>query len=143
MASIAQAGADARTPASVWAGRILTGLVALFLLADSGMKLAVPEMMAANTPPGMGWPLDSGTLRMLGLLLLIPTLLYLWPRTALLGAIIITGYLGGAIATHARIADPLFSHTLFGLYLGLTVWGGLWLRSPALRSLLPLTRERT
>jgi hypothetical protein len=141
MASIAQSENGPRTPASVWAGRVLTGLVALFLLADSLMKLAMPEMMAANTPPNMGWPLDSGTLRMLGVLLLVPTLLYLWPRTAVLGAILITGYLGGAIATHARIADPLFSHTLFGLYLGLMVWGGLWLRSPVLRSVLPITRN--
>jgi len=142
MASIAQTAADARTPVSVWVGRVLTGLVAAFLLADSGMKLAVPEMMAANTPPNMGWPLDSGTLRMLGVLLLMPTLLYLWPRTALLGAILITGYLGGAIATHARIGDPLFSHTLFGLYLALMVWGGLWLRSPALRNLLPFVQAK-
>jgi hypothetical protein len=141
MASIAQSENGPRTPVSVWAGRVLTGLVALFLLADSLMKLAMPEMMAANTPPNMGWPLDSGTLRMLGVLLLVPTLLYLWPRTAVLGAILITGYLGGAIATHARIADPLFSHTLFGLYLGLMVWGGLWLRSPVLRSVLPITRN--
>ena len=132
----------APTPASVWGGRILSGRVALFLLADSGMKLAMPEMMAANTPPNMGWPLDSGTLRGLGLLLLIPTLLYLWPRTALLGAILITGYLGGAIATHARIADPLSSHTLFGFYLALMVWGGLWLRSPALRALLPFVQAK-
>jgi len=142
MASIAQTAADARTPVSVWVGRVLTGLVAAFLLADSGMKLAVPEMMAANTPPNMGWPLDSGTLRMLGVLLIVPTLLYLWPRTALLGAILITGYLGGAIATHARIGDPLFSHTLFGLYLALMVWGGLWLRSPALRNLLPFVQAK-
>ena len=142
MASIAQPAADARTPVSVWVGRVLTGLVAAFLLADSGMKLAVPEMMAANTPPNMGWPLDSGTLRMLGVLLIVPTLLYLWPRTALLGAILITGYLGGAIATHARIGDPLFSHTLFGLDLALIVWGGLWLRSPALRNLLPFVQAK-
>jgi hypothetical protein len=132
----------ASTPASVWAGRVLTGLVALFLLADSVMKLAVPEMMAANTPPNMGWPLDSGALRALGVLLLIPTLLYLWPRTSVLGAILITGYLGGAIATHARIADPLFSHTLFGFYLALMVWGGLWLRSPALRALTPFVQAK-
>ena len=141
MASIAQNDSQGGTSAGVWAGRVLSGLVALFLLADSVMKLAVPEMMAANTPPNMGWPLDAGTLRILGVLLLVPTLLYLWPRTAVLGAILITGYLGGAIATHARIADPLFSHTLFGLYLGLMVWGGLWLRSPALRSVLPLVRS--
>ena len=139
MASIAQNDSQGGTSAGVWAGRVLSGLVALFLLADSVMKLAVPEMMAANTPPSMGWPLDSETLRTLGLLLLVPTLLYIWPRTSVLGAILLTGYLGGAIATHARIADPLFSHTLFGLYLGLMVWGGLWLRSPALRSVLPIT----
>jgi hypothetical protein len=141
MASLAQTEIRSGTPASVWAGRVLSGLVAFFLLADSIMKLAVPEMMAANSPPSMGWPLDSGTLRMLGVLLLVPTLLYLWPRTAVLGAILITGYLGGAIATHARIADPLFTHTLFGLYLGVAVWGGLWLRSPALRSVLPFMRS--
>ena len=141
MASIAQNGGQGGRSAGVWAGRVLSGLVALFLLADSAMKLAVPEMMAANTPPSMGWPLDSETLRTLGLLLLVPTLLYIWPRTSVLGAILLTGYLGGAIATHARIADPLFSHTLFGLYLGLMVWGGLWLRSPALRSVLPITRN--
>jgi hypothetical protein len=141
MPSIAQNDSQGGTSAGVWAGRVLSGLVALFLLADSVMKLAVPEMMVANTPPNMGWPLDAGTLRMLGVLLLVPTLLYLWPRTAVLGAILITGYLGGAIATHARISDPLFSHTLFGLYLGLMVWGGLWLRSPALRSVLPLVRS--
>lgn len=141
MASIAQTDSGAGSSRGVWAGWILTGLVSLFLLADSVMKLAVPEMMAANTPPNMGWPLDSGTLRMLGVLLLVPTLLYLWPRTAVLGAILITGYLGGAIATHARISDPLFSHTLFGLYLALMVWGGLWLRSPPLRALIPLVRK--
>lgn len=141
MATAAQSDNVTGTPASVWAGRVLTGLVAAFLLIDSGMKLAAPELMAANSPPDMGWPLDSGTLRTLGLLLMIPTLLYLWPRTAILGAILITGYLGGAIATHLRIADPLFSHTLFGLYLGIAVWGGLWLRSPALRSVLPLARS--
>ena len=141
MASIAQTDSGTRPSTGVWAGRILTGLVSLFLLGDSVMKLTVPEMMAANTPPNMGWPLDSGTLRMLGVLLLVPTLLYLWPRPAVLGAILITGYLGGAIATHARIGDPLFSHTLFGFYLALMVWGGLWLRSPALRALVPFVHK--
>jgi hypothetical protein len=78
------------------------------------------------------------TIRTLGTLLLVPTLLYTWPRTALLGAILVTGYLGGAIATHLRIGSPLLTHTLFGVYLALMVWGGLWLRSPRLRALLPL-----
>jgi len=75
---------------------------------------------------------------MLGLLLLVPTLLYIWPRTAILGAILVTAYLGGAVATHVRIASPLFSHILFGVYLGAMLWGGLWLRDPRVRALIPL-----
>ena len=118
------------------AGRVLSGLVILFLLFDAGLKLVSPETAIKYSPPGLGWPLEVGTMYTLGLLLLIPTLLYIWPRTALLGAILITGYLGGAIATHLRIDSPLFSHTLFGVYLGVMLWAGLWLRSPALRLLL-------
>ena len=123
-------------------GRVLTGLVGAFLLVDAGTKLIAPGWAAANSPE-IGWPLDPATVRALGGLLLIPTLLYLWPRTALLGAILVTGYLGGAIATHARIGSPLFIHTLFGVYLALFVWGGLWLRSPALRALMPAVSKRT
>jgi hypothetical protein len=141
MATLAQAPVARSAPASLWTGRILTGLSAAFLLADSGMKLAAPGIMAANSPD-IGWSLDPATIRMLGVLLMIPTLLYLWPRTAVFGAILITGYLGGAIATHARIGDPLFTHTLFGVYVGLFVWGGLWLRSPALRALIPFTQAK-
>ena len=118
------------------AGRVLSGLVILFLLFDAGLKLVSPETAIKYSPPGLGWPLEVGTMHMLGLLLLIPTLLYIWPRTAALGAILITGYLGGAIATHLRIDSPLFSHTLFGVYLGVMLWAGLWLRSPALRLLV-------
>lgn len=120
------------------AGRILSGLVILFLLFDAGLKLASPETAIKYSPPGLGWPLDVQTMYLLGGLLLIPTLLYIWPRTAILGAILITGYLGGAIATHVRIGSPLFSHSLFGVYLGLMLWGGLWLRDPRLRTLIPL-----
>ncbi|WP_439569468.1 DoxX family protein [Sphingopyxis sp.] len=120
------------------AGRILSGLVILFLLVDAGLKLVSPETAIKYSPPGLGWPLDVGTMTMLGVLLLIPTLLYIWPRTAILGAILVTGYLGGAIATHVRIDSPLFSHSLFGVYLGLMLWGGLWLRDPRLRALIPL-----
>ena len=76
--------------------------------------------------------------RALGLITLLCTLLYALPSTSLLGAILLTGYLGGAIAAHVRIGSPLFSHVLFGLYLGLMVWGGLWLRDRRLRALLPL-----
>ena len=120
------------------AGHVLSGLVILFLLFDAGLKLVSPETAIKYSPPDLGWPLDVPTMTMLGTLLLIPTLLYIWPRTAILGAILITGYLGGAIATHVRIGSPLFSHCLFGVYLGLMLWGGLWLRDPRLRALIPL-----
>ena len=123
------------------AGRVLSGLVILFLLFDAGLKLVSPETAIKYSPPGLGWPLEVGTMYMLGILLLIPTLLYIWPRTAVLGAILITGYLGGAIATHLRIDSPLFSHTLFGVYLGVMLWAGLWLRSPALRLLITPRRS--
>ena len=120
------------------AGYVLSGLVILFLLFDAGLKLVSPETAIKYSPPDLGWPLDVPTMTMLAILLLIPTLLYIWPRTAILGAILITGYLGGAISTHVRIDSPLFSHSLFGVYLGLMLWGGLWLRDPRLRTLIPL-----
>ena len=130
---------DQGTPkGQVIAGHVLSGLVILFLLFDAGLKLVSPETAIKYTPPSLGWPLDVPTMTMLAVLLLIPTLLYIWPRTAVLGAIIITGYLGGAIATHVRINSPLFSHCLFGVYLGLMLWGGLWLRDPRVRALIPL-----
>lgn len=122
------------------AGRVLSGLVILFLLFDAGLKLVSPETAIKYSPPDLGWPLEVGTMYLLGTLLLIPTLLYIWPRTAILGAILITAYLGGAVATHVRINSPLFSHILFGIYLGLMLWGGLWLRDPRVRALIPLSK---
>ena len=122
------------------AGRVLSGLVILFLLFDAGLKLVSPETAIKYSPPDLGWPLEVGTMYLLGFLLLIPTLLYIWPRTAILGAILITAYLGGAVATHVRINSPLFSHILFGVYLGLMLWGGLWLRDPRLRAMIPFSK---
>src|SRR3546814_6111266 len=81
------------------AGRVLSGLVILFLLFDAGLKLVAPEVAIKYSPPDLGLPLEVGTRHMLGLLLLIPTLLYIWPRTAVIGAILITGYLGGPIGS--------------------------------------------
>jgi len=127
----------ARAPASAWTGRVLSGLAIAFLVMDAGMKIAQIDAVGETAGP-LGWTADLGFWRNLGLLLLACTALYAWPRTALLGAVLLTGYLGGAIATHVRVGNPLFTHTLFGLYLALMIWGGLWLRSPALRSLLPL-----
>jgi hypothetical protein len=122
-----------------WPGRILSGIAVAFLLMDAGMKIAgLPQVTEVATQ--MGWPSDTGFWRAMGLVLLACTALYAWPRTAVLGAILLTGWLGGAIATHLRIGDPVFTHTLFGVYIGLFVWGGLWLRSPALRALMPFTQ---
>ncbi len=118
-------------------GIALTVLVALFLAMDAGGKLFAPAMMIANSPP-LGLPTDEGFHRMLGAILAVSLVLYLVPRTALLGAILLTGYLGGAVATHVRVGSPLFSHTVFGVYLGVLVWAALWCRSAAVRALLPL-----
>lgn len=120
-------------------GWTLSTVATLFLLMDAGMKLP-PLPVVGETMVQLGWPGDAGTARMLGVLTLVPTLLYVWPRTAMLGAILMTAYLGGAVSTHVRIGNPLFSHILFGVYLGLFLWGGLWLRSPALRAMLPIRR---
>jgi len=121
----------------VWAGRVLSGLAILFLVMDAGGKLFVPELMIANSPP-LGLPADPAFYRLLGLILAICTALYAWPRTAMLGAVLLTGYLGGAVEAHLRVGSPLFGFTLFGVYLGLILWAGLWLRESRLRALLPL-----
>ena len=118
-------------------GIALTVLVGLFLAMDTGGKLFAPAMMIANSPP-LGLPNDIGFHRMLGAILALSLALYLIPRTAIVGAILLTGYLGGAVATHARIGSPLGTHTLFGVYLGIALWAALWCRLPALRALLPL-----
>ena len=120
---------------AVIAGRAMSGLVILFLLLDGTMKL-VPLQVVIDTTATLGWPTDLATLRLLGVLTLGSALLYAWPRTSLLGAILLTGYLGGAVATHARIGSPLLTHTLFGVYIGALAWAGLALRTPALRALL-------
>lgn len=128
-------GGASSNPVGLWAGRVLGGLVILFLVMDSVIKL-VPLQVVADTTAQLGWPTDDLTLRLLGVILLACTLLYAYPRSSVLGAILLTAYLGGAVATHARIGSPLFTHTLFGVYVGLAVWGSLWLRNPHLRRLL-------
>ena len=84
----------------------------------------------------LGWPGEMGL--PLGVILAVCTVLYVVPQTAVLGAVLLTAYLGGAVATHVRIGSPLFSHVLFGVYIGVMMWGGLWLREPRLRALFPL-----
>jgi hypothetical protein len=122
----------------VWIGRALSVLVILFLLMDAGMKIAALPIVTESAVM-IGWTGDAGFRRAMGLLLLAITALYAWPRTAVLGAILLTGYLGGAVATHLRMSDPLFSHTLFGVYLGIALWGGLWFRDARVRNLLPIS----
>jgi DoxX-like family len=122
-----------------WIGRALSGLVILFLLFDGALKL-VPLPVVTETMDKTGYGSSENLARSLGVITIVCTLLYSIPRTSILGAILLTGYLGGAIASHLRIDSPLFSHTLFGLYLGLMVWGGLWLRDPALRRWIPFRR---
>ena len=131
--------APATSRGMLWAGRILSGLVVLFLIFDGAIKL-VPLPIVTETMQQLGYPATTELARSLGVLLLICTALYVWPRTALLGAVMLTGYLGGAIATHVRIGNPLFSHTLFGVYLGLLIWGGLYLRDAEIRAMFPVRR---
>ena len=125
---------DRASPGALWAGRVISGLVVAFLLMDAGMKL-VPLDIVLSASNEFGIP--SHLTRGLGVLLLICTLLYAFPRTSVLGAILLTGYLGGALYTHLRIDSPLFTHVLFGVYVGVLAWGGLWLRNPRLRALMP------
>lgn len=117
----------------------LSTLVVLFLLLDTGIKLAAMPIVMSTTEQ-LGYPATASFARKLGALLLVCTLLYIYPRTAFLGAVLLTAYLGGAVATHVRIGSPLFSHILFGVYLGVFVWGGLYLRNAQLRSLFPWRR---
>jgi len=123
---------------ALWGGRIMSGLVVLFLAFDGVIKL-VPLDVVVETSRQLGIP--EHLARTLGILTLIGTALYAVPRTAVLGAIVLTGYLGGAIYVHVRADSPLFSHTLFGVYLGLLIWGGLYLRDPLVRALIPLRRQ--
>jgi hypothetical protein len=123
---------------SVCIGRILSGIAIAFFVLDGVMKLVQPQVVIDATRE-IGWPVDPMTLTALGLILLAATALYAFPRTAVLGAILLTGYLGGAVASHARHGDPLLTHDLFGVYLGLFIWGGLWFRDARVRSLIPFS----
>src|SRR3954468_16175212 len=109
----------------VWTGRLLSALAAFFLLMDAVMKVVRARVSVQGTVE-LGYP--ESVVVGIGLVLLVCTLLYIIPRTAVLGAILLTGYLGGAVATQVRLGNPLFTHVLFAVYLGVVVWGGLFLR---------------
>ncbi|PDQ19506.1 hypothetical protein CN311_19155 [Mesorhizobium sanjuanii] len=124
---------------ALWTGRVLSAIIVLFMILDGVIKLPPLDVVTQTMVP-LGWPADANVARMLGVIGLISTALYALPRTSVLGAILLTAYLGGAIATHARVGSPLLSHTLFGVYLGIILWGGLYLRDPRVRALIPFSR---
>src|SRR6202790_1824361 len=137
MSTIAEAASVSRP--ALWLGRVLSGLVIVFMLFDGAIKL-VPWPVVTETMDRIGYGSSETLARTLGVITMASTLLYAIPPTSIVGAILLTGYLGGAMASHLRIGSPLLSHTLFGLYLGLMVWGGLWLRDRNLRTLIPFRR---
>jgi hypothetical protein len=118
----------------LWASRLMCGLPALFLLVDGGMKLFKPSFVVKATTQ-LGYP--ESAITGIGLVLLVCTVLYLVPRTAALGAVLLTGYLGGAVATQVRVNAPYFN-IIFAVVMGALLWGALWLRDRRVQSLLPL-----
>jgi hypothetical protein len=121
-----------------WVGWGMSGIVIAFLLMDATMKvLALPIVLETSGTLGFT---GASIARRLGAILLVCTLLYAMPRTSILGAILLTGFLGGAVATHIRAHSPLLTHVLFGVYVGVLMWGGLYLRDAGLRELIPLRR---
>lgn len=123
------------------AGWVMTALLALFMLGGSAAPKLLGTAVAQEPMTQIGWPTEP--LMLIGLVELVGTLLFVWPRTGLLGAVGLTALLGGAIASHWRAGSPLASHTLFGVYLGLFMWAALWLREPAVRGLFPFIQNRS
>ena len=122
----------APTRRAVWIGRVLSGLAILFLAFDSMVKLLALTPALEGTAR-LGFPLSS--VRPIGVIEVLCLIAYVFPPTAVFGAVLLTGYLGGAIATHLRLGDPLFSHVLFPVYVAALLWGGLWLRDRRVRAL--------
>ena len=130
--NINQAVASKKRP---WAGYIISALPVLFLLLDGTMKLFKPEIVIKATTD-LGYP--ESTIVPIGITLVACTILYIIPQTAVFGAILLTGYLGGAVATNVRVGTPLFTHILFPVYVASFLWVGLYLRESRLRALAPL-----
>jgi len=119
----------------VWAGRIMSGLTILFLLVDAVMKVLKLQIAVIGTVD-LGYP--ENEVAGIGAVLLVCLFLYAIPKTSILGAILLTGYLGGAVATHLRVGSPLVGFVLFPVYVGVMVWGGLFLRDSRVRALFSL-----
>lgn len=122
---------------ATWTGRTMSILVILFMLFDLVLKFLRPQIVY-DTTAQLGYAEHHIIVQ--ALTGLVPTILYLFPRTSFLGALLLTAHFGGAIATHLRVDSPLFSHILFPVYLGILMWGGLWLREPRLKEILPLRK---
>ncbi|HPI50533.1 MAG TPA: DoxX family protein [Hyphomonadaceae bacterium] len=120
-----------------WIGWAVSGFVALFLAFSASLKFLMPDIVR-ETMSGLDWPAHHDLF--IGIIETVCVMIYIIPQTAVLGAILETALLGGAIATNVRVDNPLFSHELFGVYLALMIWGGLWLRDPRLRAMLPLRK---
>jgi hypothetical protein len=135
MPSATLTAAGAVSTKKFWAGRVLSGLPILFLLFDGVIKLMNIDPVVESFAK-LGYPVSLAL--GIGVLELVCVAAYAIPRSSVFGAVLLTGYLGGAVATHLRMGDPLFTHTLFPVYVGVLVWGGLFLREDRLRALIPL-----
>jgi len=122
-----------------WSGRIITGFVTVFLMFDGGVKVLAPAFAAANSGQ-LGIP--DHLILPIGIIELACLAAYLIPQTSALGALLLTGFLGGAIATHFRVGDPLLGYTLFPIYVAALLWAGLFLRDSRLRVLVPFSERR-
>lgn len=125
---------DTISTKKLWTGRAMWGIAVLFMLFDTGIKL-LRDSHAVEGTVQLGYP-DS-TVQLIGIIEAVCLVLYLIPRTSILGMVLLTGYFGGAVATHVRLENPLFSHVLFSVYIALLMWGSLYLREPRLQALLP------
>jgi hypothetical protein len=125
------------TKSQMTTGRIFSGMVILFMLFDAIIKFLKPTEVIQTTVNELGY--SERHILIHGISSLIATVLYAFPRTSIFGAILLTGHLGGAIASNLRVDNPLFSHTLFPVYVGIFMWLGLWLRNIRLRAIFPLT----
>jgi hypothetical protein len=122
----------------VWAGRIVSAIPVLFLLFDGTIHmLRIPAVVEGFAKAG--FPISTAL--PLGIIEIICVVLYAIPRTSVLGAILLTGYLGGAVATNVRQQLPMLGYVLFPVYVGVFIWGGLWLRDARVRALIPLTSD--
>ena len=126
----------AKATPQIWIGRVLSGLAVLFLVFDGVMKFFMhklpPEALEAGA--ALQWPIEK--MPLVGTILLLCVLLYVIPRTAVLGAVLLTGYLGGAVASHIRVSNPMFTHTLFPIYIAVFIWLGLYLRDARVKAVI-------